>query len=97
MLSAFNFQLEQKWDQIRSHIKNIKAKLPPQILAMTVGELQDLLKEGVKTYEQAQEVINRNNGPLSNITNSTLNGLSMSAKFSRQDDGRFNFVRIFVI
>lgn len=85
MLSDFNFQQEQKWDQIRNQIKNIKAKLSPQILAMTVGELQDLFKDGVKTYEKAQEVMNRNNGPLTNITNTTL---SMSAKYSRQDDGK---------
>lgn len=88
-LSDFNFKQEQKWGQIRNHIKNIKARLSPEILAMTIGEMQDLLKQGIKTYEQAEEITSKNSAPLKNITNKTLNSyIHMSAKASKTDDGK---------
>lgn len=88
MLRDINFQQEQKWNRIRNNLKNIKAKLSPQVLGMTFGELAELYDQGCKNYDDVQAHINKNTGPLANITNTMLSVSHMSAKASsRTDDG----------
>lgn len=90
ILTDFTFKQEQKRDQIRNHINNIKSKLPANILALKIGYLRELLEQSLSTYDQVQEQMNSNMGVLANITNQTLNTLNItaSAKVSRTDDGK---------
>lgn len=90
MLEEFKFHQEEKRDQILNHIANIKSKLSSAILNMKIGALKELAEDSIKTYEQVQEHVNSVNGPLANITNQTLNSISMSTKkVSRTDDGTY--------
>lgn len=90
MLEEFKFHQEEKRDQILNHIANIKSKLSSAILNMKIGTLKELAEESMNTYEQVQEHVNSVNGPLANITNQTLNSVSMSTKkISRTDDGTY--------
>lgn len=90
MMNDFKFKQEQKRDQIRNHIKNVRAKLQAIILDMSLGSLQGLYEQSYRTYDQVQEYMNSAN-VLTNITNQTLNSISMSVKkVSRNgDDGKF--------
>lgn len=96
-LTEFKFQQEEKRDQIRNHIANIKSKLSSALLEMKIGILKELAEQSMKTYEQVQEHVNSTSGPLANITNQTLNSIIMSTtKASRTDDGaylNFDFCR----
>lgn len=96
MLSDFKFKQEQKKDQIRNRIKNLKTVLPAIILDMTLDSLQELFEQKCKTYDQVQEKMSTAN-VLSNITNQTLNCVNMSVKkVSRNaDDGKIFFCNIF--
>lgn len=88
MLRDINFQQEQKWNRIRNNLKNIKSKLPAQVLAMTWGELEELCDQGCKNYDDVQTHFNKTSGALANITNTVNNVSHMSAKAaSRTDDG----------
>lgn len=88
MLTEFKFKQEEKRDQIRNHIENIKSKLSSALLEMKIGALKELAEQSMKSYEQVQEHINCTSGPLANITNQTLNSINISsAKVSRTDDG----------
>lgn len=90
MLTEFKFKQEEQRDQIRNKIANIRSKLTSAFLEMKIGTLKDLVEQSMKTYEQVQEHINSTSGPLANITNQTLNSISMSsAKVSRTDDGTY--------
>lgn len=91
MLTEFKFQQEEKRDQIRNHIANIKSKLSTALLDMKIGILKELAEQSMKSYEQVQEHVNSTSGPLANITNQTLNSISMSStKVSRTDDGAYS-------
>ncbi|XP_055315133.1 borealin isoform X2 [Sitodiplosis mosellana] len=88
MLTEFKFKQEEQRDQIRNRIANIKSKLSTALLEMKIGVLKELTEQSMKSYEQVQDHINTNSGPLANITNQTLNSISMSsAKVSKTDDG----------
>lgn len=91
MLTEFKFKQEEQRDQIRNHIANIKSKLSSAVLNLKIGMLKELADQSMTTYEQVQEYVNSTNGPLANITNQTLNSISMSSakKVSRTDDGTF--------
>lgn len=91
MLTDFKFKQEEQRDQIRNHIANLKSKLSSALLEMKIGTLKELLAaQSMKSYEQVQEHINTTSGPLANITNQTLNSISMtSTKVSRTDDGTY--------
>lgn len=55
---------------------------------MTFGELMELYDQGCNNYDDVQAHINKNTGPLANITNTMLSVSHMSAKAaSRTDDG----------
>lgn len=97
MLTEFKFKQEEQRDQIRNHIANIKSKLSSALLEMKIGILKELAEQSFKSYEQVQEHVNTTNGPLANITNQTLNSISMSTskKVSRTDDGTY-FVVFFL-
>lgn len=97
MLTEFKFKQEEQRDQIRNHIANIKSKLSSALLEMKIGILKELAEQSFKSYEQVQEHVNTTNGPLANITNQTLNSISMSTtkKVSRTDDGTY-FVVVFI-
>lgn len=90
ILTDFTFKQEQKRDQIRNHINNIRSKLPANILAMQIGYLRELLEQSISTYDQVQEHTSSSMGVLANITNQTLNShnITASAKVSRTDDGK---------
>lgn len=92
ILTDFTFKQEQKRDQIRNHIINVRSKMPANILTMKMGFLKELLEQSVYTYDQVQEQMNSNMGVLANITNQTLNTINItaSAKVSRTDDGKIN-------
>lgn len=92
ILTDFTFKQEQKRDQIRNHINNIRSKMPANILTMKMGYLKELLEQSVCTYDQVQEQVNANMGVLANITNQTINTMNItaSAKVSRTDDGKMN-------
>lgn len=98
MLSDYKFKQEQKRDQIRNHIRNLKFKLPTSILEMTLGHMQELFHQNYKTYDQVEEHMNNKN-VLTNITNQTLNSLSMSVKkvSSNADDGEFLWLIFFLL
>lgn len=89
MLTEFKFKQEEQRDQIRNRIANIKSKLSTALLEMKIGILKELADQSMKSFEQVQEHINTNSGTaLTNITNQTLNSISISsAKVSRTDDG----------
>lgn len=87
MLRDIKVQQEMKWNSIRNQLKNIKAKLSPQVLGLTFGELNDLFKAGNRTYGDVDAHINKNTAPLANITNTMLSVSHMSAKGARSDDG----------
>lgn len=90
MLTEFKFKQEEQRDQIRNRIANIKSKLSPALLEMKIGVLKELAEQSMKSYEQVQDHISTNSGPLANITNQTINSISMSsAKVSRTDDGMY--------
>lgn len=90
MLTEFKFKQEDQRDQIRNRIANIKSKLSTALLEMKIGVLKELAEQSMKSYEQVQDHINTNSGPLANITNQTLNSISISsAKVSRTDDGMY--------
>lgn len=100
ILVDFTFKQEQKRDQIRNHINNIKSKLSANILTMKIGYLKELLEQSVCTYEQVQEQMSSNMGVLANITNQTLNNMNItsSAKVSRTDDGKMHInIVVFVV
>lgn len=89
-LDDFKLSHQQKWDQIRNHIKNIRSKLSDEVLSMTMNEMDDLLQNhAVKNYAQAQGFQSRHNNPLLNITNTTMNSILCNSvrKTSRTDDG----------
>lgn len=90
-LDDFKLSHQQKWDQIRNHIKNIRSKLSDEVLSMTMNEMDDLLQNhAVKNYAQAQGFQSRYNNPLLNITNTTMNSILCNSvrKTSRTDDGK---------
>lgn len=92
MLEEFKFQQEEKRDRILNHIANIRSKLSQTVLDMKIGMLKELAEQSMKTYEDVQEHVNTINGPLANITNQTLNSVSVSSKkVSRTDDGNVYF------
>lgn len=89
MLTEFKMQQEEQRDQIRNHIANIKSKLSTALLDMKLGTLKELAEQSVISYQQVQDRLNSTTGPLANITNQTLNSISMStSKASRTDDGK---------
>lgn len=88
LIQEYRFQIKQKWKRIEDHLKNIKTKLSPQVLSLTIGELDELLGQGIKTYLDVQEHITKSSGPLANITNQTLNSIHHTSKASRTDDGK---------
>lgn len=88
MHTEFKFKQEEQRDQIRNHIANIRSKLSEAFLELKMGVLKELAEQSIKTYEEVQNHINKTSGPLANITNQTLNSISMSVKkLSRTDDG----------
>lgn len=91
ILTDFKFKQEQNRDNILNHILNIRSKLPAAILEMKIGHLQNLFEQSLKTYEQVRDHMNTTNGALANITNQTLNSISMASakKVSRTDDGEY--------
>lgn len=97
MLTEFKFKQEEQRDQIRNRIANIKSKLSTALLEMKIGVLKELAEQSMKSFEQVQEHINTNSGTaLTNITNQTLNSISISsAKVSRTDDGMFTSIFLF--
>lgn len=99
MLTDFKFKQEQHRDQIRNHIANIKSKLSLALLNMKIGTLKDLAEKSMKSYDQVQEYVNNTGGPLSNITNQTLNSISMTStkKVSRTDDGMYFLMLPFLL
>lgn len=93
ILTDFKFAQEQKRDKILNQIANIKSKLPAVILDMKLGYLQTLFEQSFNTYEQVRDHMNATNGALANITNQTLNSISISSmkKSTRTDDGKYGF------
>ncbi|XP_031619827.1 borealin isoform X2 [Contarinia nasturtii] len=89
MHTEFKFKQEEQRDQIRNHIANIKSKLSAAFLELKMGALKELAEQSIKTYEEVQKHINMTSGPLANITNQTLNSISVASvkKLSRTDDG----------
>lgn len=87
-MQNYKFQMEQKWKDIRDSLKHLKSKLSSQVLALTIGDLDDMLHQGVKSYADIQEHVTKATGPLANITNQTLNSIHQSSKASRVDDGK---------
>lgn len=90
LLTDFKFKIEQKRDQIRNHITNVKSKLSQAILDIKIGDLRKLYDQhSLKTYESVQDHMTITNGALANITNQTLNNMSSAKKSSRTDDGEY--------
>lgn len=95
-LTEYESYLEQRFSRIHNQIRNIRSKLPNHILSMTVGEMQELLeKQGIKTFDELNELNTKNNAalaePTSNRQNATLvNRTALSARpASRTDDGTY--------
>lgn len=99
ILVDFTFKQEQKRDQIRNHINNIRSKLSANILTMKISYLKELHEQSVSTYDQVQEQLSSNMGVLANITNQTLNNMNItsSGKVSRTDDGKTHILLDFFL
>lgn len=78
---------EQRFSKIQDHIQNIRSKLAPHILSITMGKLQEYYDKGTKTFEKISEIHAQNNIPVPSMNNTTIGGRSTRAA-SRIDDGK---------
>lgn len=79
--------MDQRFSKVQAHILNMRSKLAPHILSMTMGELQAFTEKGVTTFEQLSEIHAQNNRPLPAVNNTTITARSARAA-SRNDDGK---------
>lgn len=103
-MTEFEYMQDQTFGKILENIQNIRSKLAPHILSLTVGEMQNLLTENVRTFEQYNEIHAQNNRPLGG-SNSTILGSRSVRAASRNDDGKqcsamlkfYDFISIFLL
>lgn len=91
-LTEFEIHQADKWGTIQRSIQNLRSKLPQHILNMTVGEMEELLNQGVKTFDQVNEIYSQAGASAANLTHAhTINASvfnSSARPVSRTDDGK---------